>query len=251
MRIIWPLVAFVLMAGVSVLYTQEKRGSLYGWVVVIDPGHGGMDPGSSGSFSGERVVEDEYVYDVALRVFRLVKARQGLAFLTIRDKTGERNWRPQDVFPDERTETFAWDGTVVRARTAGLLKRLFYGNTISRRYPRHRQAWISIHFDVLVGNRDIEGVRIIAPDVDLRVAKALEKSFGNARRLRDGDSVVTSGDSDHGLRRLFILSSRNRIREKVLLELGNFNNEADVWRIRNPAVREAYAKAIVQALEQW
>src|SRR3989344_4423737 len=120
----------------AVTTAQARRGSLYGWVVVVDPGHGGMDPGASGTFQGKRVVEDEYVFDVSLRVRRMIRARGGLAVMTTKDNVGERSWEAFRVFPDARTERFAIDGTVVRAGTAGLRKRLRLGNQIYRKYPK-------------------------------------------------------------------------------------------------------------------
>lgn len=241
--------AFIILSVFDGVAQAQKRGSLYGTVVVLDPGHGGVDPGSSGISDDMRVVEDEYTYDIALRVARMVRQRQGLVFTTIKDRTGLRDWPANRVFSDARTERFALDNSVVRAGTAGLNKRLAYGNQISRRYPRHRQVWISIHFDVVGRIRSIAGVRIIAPDIELSIAKALAKSFDNAQRLRSDNPVVANGDKDFGLRRLYVLTAANSIRQRVLIELGNFNNSVDVWRIRSFEVREAYARAIVQALE--
>ena len=245
------VLVFLECLAMSTDAVSQRRGSLYGWVVVLDPGHGGMDPGSSAFHGGQRVVEDEYVFDVVLRVRRIAKAKGAIVAVTLKDSVGERNWDASKVFPDSRTERFVLDNTVARALTNGLRKRLRYGNGISRKYPRHRQAWISVHFDVLGRNDEIDGVRIIAANTDLRLAKTLEHSFGTVKRLRDDDPVVASGDRDHGMRRLFILGSRNRIKEKVLIELGNFNNRVDLWRIRDWKVREAYARAIVQALENY
>ncbi|RLW68799.1 MAG: hypothetical protein B6D68_02970, partial [spirochete symbiont of Stewartia floridana] len=72
------------------LAMKQSRQSrkLEGLHVVIDPGHGGLDPGTIVSVEdgrGERVVvtEDEYVYDVALRVFRRLLSHGASADLTI------------------------------------------------------------------------------------------------------------------------------------------------------------------------
>ena len=249
-RIIVSVLAVLGCVSIRSALSQD-RGSLYGWVVVLDPGHGGEDPGSSHFYNRQRVTEDEYVYDVMLRVRRIALARGAIVFSTVRDNVGERNWHPSRVFPDLRNERFSLDNSIVRAGTAGLRKRLLYGNSINRRYPSHRRAWISIHFDVLGRNNQIDGVRIIAADTSLRLVETLERSFGGVRRLRDDNPIVGSGDREYGIRRLFVLGPENNIREKVLIELGNFNNQADLWRVRNPVVRESYAFSIVRALEDY
>ncbi len=250
------LLMLVLLVALAIVPTETKeqrrtRPALSGWVVVLDPGHGGVDPGSSGTFNGKRVVEDEYVFDVALRTRRIIRSMGGLSFLTIEDKVGERSLPAQSVFPDVRSETYTGTSVVVRAGSDGLNRRLAYGNSVSRKYPRHKQAWISIHFDVLGRNRVIEGVRIIKARGSNKLADALGASFAKYNRLRDFAPVVQSGDPQYGLRNLFILNGNNRIREKVLVELGNFNNTTDVWRVRNPVTREAYARAIAEALRGW
>lgn len=243
------LITFLgILLGISEVQAQKKKPALYGWAVVLDAGHGGMDPGASGIHNDKLVVEDEYVYDVTLRIRRMIRAKGGLVFMTTKDAVGERNWDTFSVFPHMRTERFVSDGTIVQAGTAGLRKRLRIGNQVRHRYSGHQQAWISVHFDVRSGGND-DGVRIIASNTELRLAKSLERSFDNAKRLRDDDPIVVNGDRDHGIRRLFILSGENRIKEKVLIELGNFRSKDDLWRIRNWIVREAYAKAIVRALE--
>ncbi len=251
------LIVVILAAAIPLAVEQKKSGAakkppLYGWMVVLDPGHGGKDPGSSGIFNDQRVVEDEYVYDVALRTQRLIKSMGGLAMLTIHDKkTGERSPVAQEVFPDERAETYTGQSRVVEALTSGLKPRLTYGNTQSRRFPNHRQAWISIHFDVVGSRKEIDGVRIIKGKTSTKLAEVLRQSFAAAARLRERGPVVENGDPRYGIRSLYILNGGNRFREKVLIELGNFNNTTDVWRIRNPVTREAYASAIATALTRW
>lgn len=236
----------VLVAFAVTAVPQKKP--LAGWVVIIDPGHGGKDPGSNGLFEGKPVYEAAYTYDVALRVQRMVAQEGGLAVLTIIDGRQEKNLPAYEVFPFDRSAVFAIDKKPVVAQTIGLTKRLAYGNMIGRNYPRHKKAWISIHFDKLGKNTEIEGVRIIAPNTELRLAKSLGKSFGDVHRLRASAPIVASGDRDHGLRNLYVLGGRNQTQQKVLIELGNFNNRVDMYRIRAHNIRDAWAAAIVRGL---
>lgn len=98
--LVFLVVCMAVMAMDVTTIAQTRKGSLYGWVVVLDSGHGGMDPGASGVFQGKRVVEDEYVFDVALRVRRMIRAKGGLVIMTTTDRVGERSWEAFKVFPD-------------------------------------------------------------------------------------------------------------------------------------------------------
>jgi N-acetylmuramoyl-L-alanine amidase len=240
------IVALLLLMGVRA-EAQKRAGGLRGYAVVLDPGHGGTDPGAWRLYEGKKVLEGEYVYDISLRVARLIRARHGLAFLTVKGDGKERN-TPASSILEKKEETFAKDGSEVQANMSGLLKRVEYGNQIKRKYSAYELIWISIHFDVVGERDDVEGVRLIAADTNSRVAKALRESFRKDGRLRAKDALVPNGDPAHGIRHLVVLSPRNQIKEKVLVELGNFLNDRDLYRIRSPEVRQKYAEAIVNAL---
>src|SRR5687767_3374111 len=170
-------------------------GNLLGTAVVIDPGHGGRDPGAHGVFAGQHVYENEYTYDVALRVSELVKKQQGLAFLTIRDANDPvRSWHPSRVFPEDRDETFALDGTQVRARTIGLRRRLAYANQIHRAYGNHRVVFLAIHFDVVGTRKDVVGVRIVTSRPDCPLGRSLADAFDERLRPAVEGPVVVNGD---------------------------------------------------------
>jgi len=70
--------------------SREKplSNDLAGYNFVLDPGHGGLDPGAivpSKNGNGEivYVVEDEYAYDISLRTYRLLKLHGAQVTLTI------------------------------------------------------------------------------------------------------------------------------------------------------------------------
>ena len=187
--------AFAVLLSIALTGEAAGRGKLYGAVVVIDPGHGGKDPGSHGLFTGDEVWEDEYAYDVALRVRDFIKKEDGVAFLTIEDPNGKvpRDWVPSKVFPPDHDEVFSLDRTQVRARTAGLSRRLQYANSIKRRYPKHRVVFVAIHFDVVGKRTDVAGVQIIAARQDSALAHALVESFHERMRQERPLEVIGEG----------------------------------------------------------
>lgn len=257
------LIFLGLMMVIGNLSVAEKpQAKLFGMVVVIDPGHGGNDPGSHGKFTNSKgyeleVVEDEYTYDVARRLHRQVKNSGAIVFMTARDvfQTKPIDLPPDKVIPPDKTEIYTLNGERVGARTKGIRPRITYANQIFSKYPKHRVVFISIHFDS-TPNADLAGVHLIAPEkgrVDL--SNSLASEFRKAGRLRmlmtngaEYFPVVTDGDPNHGQRRIFVLREENKIPQRVLIELGNFSNARDVWRIRDFEVREQYANIIASAL---
>lgn len=240
---------------------MPTKATLHGMVVVIDPGHGGTDRGSAGYFGNGRkkalVAEDEYVYDVALRVATECRRLGAKVILTIRDpkQAVPSNLPANRVIPTDKREVYTMSGGQVRAGTSGLAPRVLTANRALWNNRGKRVVDVSIHFDA-TPKRELEGITLIAPPGPRpEVVQYLYEEVRTARRLRSRGGreyypVVQSGGGDgHGERSLYILSPRtNAVRQRVMVELGNFRNVTDVWRIRNPRTRQAYAEIITRAL---
>lgn len=259
-KLLWVILAVMLIPVLFVAYMviDHVRGPLGGMIVVIDPGHGGEDPGSWGEFGkGVIIREDEYVFEVACRLKKLVGELGGTAVLTTDDSksdcvlfSGPQN----EAMVSDTNEHFALDGSLVNADREGLAKRTEFAGKILRENFWRRVVFVSLHFDAL-GTDSFEGVHFIAPEgADRRVVELLEASFRDGKRLQKKDGteyrpVVKSGDAASGTKRIYVLSPEtNMVKERVLIELGNFSNSRDVWRIRDADVRQHYAELVTKAL---
>ncbi|MEL7148969.1 MAG: N-acetylmuramoyl-L-alanine amidase, partial [Bacteroidota bacterium] len=63
----------------------RKDNVLAGCYYYLISGHGGPDPGAVGTISNKKVAEDEYAYDVTLRLARHLISRGAVVYLITRD----------------------------------------------------------------------------------------------------------------------------------------------------------------------
>ena len=270
MLLTFLLMIFVIYSNAAVQKkaTPQKKSNpkpLNGLVVILDPGHGGKDSGANGSFGdGVAVAEDSHCYDTALRVERLARSQGAAVYLTVRNpkQPNPINNDPSEPLPSDGNSLFTLNGQQVKAGNEGILTRMRYANKILAEHPSHRVVFIALHFDE-TGDKTMQGAHLITPRQDStpKLAEFLADSFRQAGRIRtkDGEEwfpILHSGDKSHGIRHLMVLRGQsdpfhkeyNHVSQKVLLEMGNFNNPADVWRIRDPKVRDNYAQAVLAAL---
>lgn len=71
--------------GAKHAHVPLKDVSLRGKIYYVVGGHGGPDPGAVGKREGKQLCEDEYAYDVALRLARNLVERGATAYLITRD----------------------------------------------------------------------------------------------------------------------------------------------------------------------
>lgn len=260
----YVLAAVALFCLTTAAEAAPAKGALYGLAIALDPGHGGRDPGASGDFKlfghgpSKSITEAAYVSDVALRVASLVKKDGGLVILTRHNASvvGPNDAPASMVLPYVwgQPDIYTTDGAEVVAHTAGMRPRMEAARRFEARYGRsHHVAFLAIHFDT-VPNADIQGVHIVAPDGNVRLAEALLAEFKKHGRTRHWNGkefmpLDRSGDKSHGLRNLYVLDAKNNpIPDRALVELGNFENPADNYKLRDPAVRQAFAEIIVAGL---
>lgn len=216
---------------------DKLSNRLSGFVYFLDPGHGGIDPGAIGYRDGFELTEDEYAYDVTLRLAKRLIQHGALVFMAIIDSTdGIRD----DKFLKNNTNEYFGDGKPITGDAKDRLQgRIDYINNINRKLPEsYKKRLIVIHVD----SRDTSQ-RI---DVFFYYNPGDEKGKVYAEKIMDMLSLkynkAQPGRGYYGNvseRNLFML--RNSPVLSIYIELGNIQNSRDQLRFIDPNNRQAIA----------
>lgn len=251
------------MLVLAVLFFVLQCGEIFAaqdFVVILDPGHGGLDQGGYGGkgfkFNNIWVPEDGYTYDVAKRIERLINKKGWTSFFTIVDKEHDYiydynyDYYENKIIPPHRKIKYnlLYEHTIVFGGRAGLSNRLDIAEHIKELYPDSIICFISLHLDYAPPG--IYGAKIYT-------ARKMGKHFFVkilAQKFKDAGAGSMCGCRERPMvddyNRLFILRE-GVIVPRVLVELGNFNNPRDRICILRHDCREKYAQIVVGALEEY
>lgn len=231
--------------GEKYAYVPKVDDKLAGRIFYIVSGHGGPDPGTIGKRAGHHLHEDEYAYDVALRVTRNILAHGGTPYMIVRDTEGIRDER---YLKGDKDET-VWGGqSIPYQQKARLAQRT---NIINRLYTDHLakgitdQTMISIHVDSRAKNKKID-LFFYHHESDLIGASQAEKMQEVVRKKYDQVRKGRGYAGTVGTRDLYVL--RETLCSGVFIELGNITNASDQVRIVEPSNRQLIADWLVEGL---
>src|SRR5665647_3958908 len=98
-KMIFLFASFIIFSSSTPLYKNDK-----GWIIVIDPGHGGKDPGALGSFSQEKNIAlaialktGEYI-EQNIKNVTVIYTRKNDTFIELRDRANIANKNKADLF---------------------------------------------------------------------------------------------------------------------------------------------------------
>ena len=226
---------------------------LEGWHFVLDPGHGGIDPGAIVAGQDAEgntfyIVEDEIVYDLALRVYALLKLHGAEATLTLISPNHllRGNTPVSRTFVHDRNEVFnslAWNR---RDRPAtwpkGGQKYLDVRVDITRRalrgVPADRQIFLSLHAD---NDRPTGDAVTLFYYQSSQRTDTVSRDF--ARRL-----IPAMGAGAQTKGRILGVLRKNPARYKLLVEMRNLAFADHIWSVRYEQLRQRDAQKVVKAL---
>jgi N-acetylmuramoyl-L-alanine amidase len=227
---------------------EIKSDILKDQVYYIISGHGGPDPGAVGKSGRFMLCEDEYAYDVSLRLFKLLLEQGAKAYLIIEDQ--DDGIRDQEILPCDQDERCR--GAVIPLNQAKRLKqRVSEVNELyllNKNKGFRHQTCISIHVDSRSSNhrQDVFFCHYPTSASSRQLAETLQKTFARKyRKFRAGGHYEGEVDPRDNL---YVL--RHTLPKSVLVELANIQNKSDHRRILQPSNRQALANWLLEGLVQ-
>lgn len=228
--------------GKSAATYSVTSSALKGATFYLVSGHGGPDPGCIGKYRGKELHEDEYAYDIVLRLGRELLKRGATVHFIIQDaKDGIRN---QSILDNSKRET-CMGKPIPLNQVARLQQRCDAVNRLYRRSTGSYRRAVFIHVDSRQRNNQTDVYFYHSPGSrnGKRLAQSLQTTF-NKKYDRHQPNRGFGGTVSE--RNLYVL--RNTTPVGVFLELGNIQNTQDQKRLVIPANRQALANWIAESI---
>jgi N-acetylmuramoyl-L-alanine amidase len=225
---------------------QIRDKKLEGSIFYIIAGHGGPDPGAMGKYGSHTLCEDEYAYDIALRMAKNLLEHSATVYLITQDKND--GIRDDAILEPDKDEVYYNNKTIPLNQIA----RLDLGcSIVNELYTEHKkngdkkQLAINLHVDSRSSGQRIDMFFYYKPydNKGKGIANILrdkvEKKYNHHQKNRGYYGSVKS-------RNLHML--RKVIPTSVFIELGNIRNSADQKRFIVKENRQAVANWLVEGL---
>lgn len=217
---------------------KVESNKLEGYVFYVVAGHGGPDPGAVGYSAGNTLHEDEYAYDVSLRLARRLLEMGAKVYTIVEDPDdGIRDMR---YLNNDKHEIYN-DGSEIPLnqlerlrRRAEIVDKLYNENAPTAK----EQIAVMIHVDSRITRKRIDIFFYHAPGssrgetVTKQLLETMEAKYRAAQPGRGYDGSVSG-------RHLYMLRKTKPV--GVYIELGNIQNPLDQVRILEPNNRQAIA----------
>ncbi len=223
---------------------KMKSSKLKNAVYYLVSGHGGPDPGAMAKYNGKDIAEDEYAYDITLRLAKELIAHGGLVYVIIRD--------PNDGIRDERILKIDHDEVAYKNKkiplnqVQRLKQRVDVVNELHRKNRGKFQRLIVTHVDSRsVGqNIDVFFYHHEKSKNGKKLAESVHKTFQKKYKKYQPNRTYTGTFEDRT--NLYLVKKTHPA--MTFIEIGNIRNKKDQKRILVPDNRQALAKWISEGI---
>lgn len=221
---------------------------LTGCVFYLLSGHGGPDPGASIVYNGHTMYEDEYAYDITLRVARHLMAHGALVYILVRDPDDGIRDEP---FLDEDKDERCWvNKPIPHSQKLRLEQRT---NVVNALYVENKQKGskyqrcIDFHLDSESStlNMDMSFFFRYKSEAGREFAISLSKAMGEKYKEAQPNRAYRGFIQ---ARNLHVV--RETLPVSLLVELGNLKSSRDRKRFTIVENRKLLAEWLAYALLQ-
>jgi N-acetylmuramoyl-L-alanine amidase len=237
-----PKATYYPIFGEKYGHIARESSQLKGAIYYLVSGHGGPDPGAVGERNGHRLTEDEYAYDICLRLGRELIRQGATVYIIVRDsKDGIRD---EAYLKNSKDET-VWKGKKIPLNTNKKLRQRTYAvNQLYRKNRGRYQRLLVLHIDSRsVKERvDVFGYYNSKSNKGKLFAERILKSLkDNYKKSQPNRSFKGQTMSRNGL---YMVKYTHPI--TAYFELGNLQNPKDQVRFIKSSNRQAIAEWISQ-----
>ena len=221
-----------------------KSEQLKGAVYYLVSGHGGPDPGAMANYAGTSTSEDEYAYDITLRLAKEVLSHGATVYIIIRDKDdGIRNDRILEIDHDE---VAYGDKSIPLNQAARLKQRVDIINELHKKNRGKFQRLIVTHVDSRSKgqNIDVFFYHHEKSKNGRKLAESIHKTFQKKYKKYQPNRTYTGTFEDRTS--LYLVKKTHPA--MTFIEIGNIRNKKDQRRILDPDNRQALAKWISEGV---
>jgi N-acetylmuramoyl-L-alanine amidase len=216
---------------------------LAGAVFYLMSGHGGPDPGAIGYLNGNQLCEDEYAYDVTLRLARNLIERGASVYMIIRDPND--GIRDEQYLTPDKDEVCYLNKSIPLNQVLRLKQATESVNRLNKQNKAKYKRLIVIHVDSRNKNENIDVFfyHKNGSKTGEKLANTLEETFESKYARHQPNRGYEGTVSD---RNLFVF--KNTSVPSVFIELGNINHIRDQKRLIISDNRQAVANWLREGL---
>lgn len=205
---------------------KSKSQDLKGAVFYVVAGHGGPDPGAQGKRDGHILSEDEYAYDISLRLARELISHGATAYMITRDEND--GIRDMAYLPNDKEETVWKNQKIPYGSNKKLRQRARAVNKLYKSNKGKYQRMMVIHIDSRYKNQRVDIFAYYSSKSKTgkkftsNLINTVEKKYKQHQPNRGFSGVAKSRDN------LYMIKYTNPVTS--FLELGNIQNNQDQIR---------------------
>ena len=207
-------------------------------------GHGGPDPGAVENYDGKLIAEDEYAYDITLRLARELISHGAEVFLIIKDENdGIRDDRKLELDTDEVTYP---NKEIPLNQLARLKQRVKAVNDLYKQNLGKYQRLIVTHVDSRSKGTNIDV--FFYHHEKSKNGKSLAESIHQTFEKKYAKFQPNRGYQGTFEDRSSLYMVKNTLPVMTYIEVGNIRSKKDQRRILDPDNRQALAKWISEGV---